>query len=120
MDARTITAGLSVSPQISAADVQTVADHGFRAIICNRPDGEEVDQPSFDEIETVARGLGLETRYLPITPGQMQGVDADAFARMLTELPCPVLAYCRSGARCEALWALAVARNSVPNMPSET
>jgi sulfide:quinone oxidoreductase len=109
MDARTITAGLSVSPQITAADVQTVADHGFRAIICNRPDGEGMDQPNFEEIETAAKALGLETRYLPITAGKVQDEDAVAFGTMLTELPGPVLAYCRTGTRSATLWSLAVA-----------
>ncbi len=111
MDARTITAGLSVSPQITAADVQAVADQGFRAIICNRPDGEGMDQPNFDEIEAVARSLGLQTRYLPITAGKVQDEDAVAFGALLTELPGPVLAYCRTGTRSATLWSLAVAPN---------
>jgi sulfide:quinone oxidoreductase len=111
MDARTITAGLSVSPQITAADVQAVADHGFRAIICNRPDGEGMDQPNFEEIEIAAKALGLEARYLPITAGKVQDADAVAFGRMLTELPGPVLAYCRTGTRSATLWSLAVARD---------
>ncbi len=109
MDARTITAGLSVSPQITVADLQSVADHGFRAIICNRPDGEGMDQPNFEEIETAARALGLETRYLPITAGLVRDEDATAFGRMLTELPGPVLAYCRTGTRSATLWSLAAA-----------
>lgn len=109
MDARTITAGLSVSPQITAADVQAVADQGFRAIICNRPDGEGMDQPNFDEIEAVAKSLGLQTRYLPITAGKVQDEDAVAFGALLTELPGPVLAYCRTGTRSATLWSLAVA-----------
>ena len=109
MDARTITAGLSVSPQITVADLQSVADHGFRAIICNRPDGEGMDQPNFEEIETAARAIGLETRYLPITAGLVRDEDATAFGRMLTELPGPVLAYCRTGTRSATLWSLAAA-----------
>ncbi|WP_416915618.1 MAG: TIGR01244 family sulfur transferase [Roseicyclus sp.] len=111
MDARTINAGLSVSPQITADDVQTAKDHGFRAIICNRPDGEGMDQPNFEEIETAAKALGLETRYLPITAGKVQDADATAFGKLLTELPGPVLAYCRTGTRSATLWSLAVAKD---------
>ena len=111
MDARTINAGLSVSPQITADDVQTAKDHGFRAIICNRPDGEGMDQPNFEEIETAAKALGLETRYLPITAGKVQDTDATAFGKLLTELPGPVLAYCRTGTRSATLWSLAVAKD---------
>ena len=110
MDARTITAGLSVSPQITADDLQSVADHGFRSIICNRPDGEGMDQPNFEEIETAAKALGLETRYLPIVAGLVRDEDADAFGQMLTQLPGPVLAYCRTGTRSATLWSLAAAK----------
>ena len=51
MDRRKISAKFTVSPQITAADVETIKAEGFRAIICNRPDGEGADQPSFEEIE---------------------------------------------------------------------
>ncbi|NKX44817.1 bifunctional protein tyrosine phosphatase family protein/NAD(P)/FAD-dependent oxidoreductase [Roseicyclus persicicus] len=111
MDARTITVGLSVSPQITADDLRTAKDHGFRAIICNRPDGEGMDQPNFEEIETAAKALGLEARYLPITAGKVMDEDAAAFGRLLTELPGPVLAYCRTGTRSATLWSLAVAKD---------
>ncbi|MCT4682335.1 MAG: TIGR01244 family sulfur transferase, partial [Roseicyclus sp.] len=110
MDARTINSGLSVSPQITAEDVKTAKDHGFRAIICNRPDGEGMDQPNFEEIETAAEALGLEVRYLPIVAGKVQDEDAEAFGKLLEELPGPVLAYCRTGTRSATLWSLAVAK----------
>lgn len=110
MDARTINSGLSVSPQITAEDVKTAKDHGFRAIICNRPDGEGMDQPNFEEIETAAKALGLEARYLPIVAGKVQDEDAEAFGKLLEELPGPVLAYCRTGTRSATLWSLAVAK----------
>ena len=40
MEAKKISDGLSVSPQISADDIKEIARLGFRSIICNRPDGE--------------------------------------------------------------------------------
>jgi sulfide:quinone oxidoreductase len=110
MDARTITSGLSVSPQITAEDVKTAKDHGFRAIICNRPDGEGMDQPNFEEIEGAAKALGLEARYLPIVAGKVMDDDAEAFGKLLEDLPGPVLAYCRTGTRSATLWSLAVAK----------
>jgi sulfide:quinone oxidoreductase len=109
MDARTLTAGLSVAPQITAEDVALAKDHGFRAIVCNRPDGEGMDQPNFEEIEAAARRLGLETAYLPITAGKVTDEDAARFSALLTGLPGPVLAYCRTGTRSATLWSLAVA-----------
>ena len=106
MDIRQLTQGLSVSPQISVADMEQIAAAGFRAIICNRPDGEGADQPSFDEIAQAAHKAGLMARYLPIVAGKVGDSDAEDFDAALTELPGPVLAYCRTGTRSTTLWAL--------------
>jgi sulfide:quinone oxidoreductase len=65
MDIKTLTAELSVAPQIFSADMPAVASAGFRSVVCNRPDGEGSDQPVFSEIERAATGLGLQIRYLP-------------------------------------------------------
>jgi len=109
MDARPISADLSVSPQISVDDVQSIADQGYRAIICNRPDGEGMDQPNFEEIETAAKALGIEARYVPVVAGKVSDDDAAAFDAAVRELPGPVLAYCRTGTRSATLWSLASA-----------
>ena len=109
MDARTLTTGLSVSPQITEADLDAVADRGFRTVICNRPDGESPDQPAFAGIAAAAEARGIATRYLPVVGGQIEDADAAEFGRMLRDLPGPVLAYCRSGTRSAMLWALAMA-----------
>lgn len=106
MDIKTLTPGLSVGGQITFADVQQVRDAGYRAIICNRPDGEAADQPTFDEIAKVARKAGLEAIYLPIVSGKVSDADAQAFDAALTRLPGPVFAYCRSGTRSATLWSL--------------
>lgn len=109
MDIRTINEQISVSPQITADDLAAVQAAGFRAVICNRPDGEAPDQPVFDEIDRAARALGLETLYLPIAGGKVSDQDAAQFAAALRDLPGPVFAYCRSGTRSCTLWALSQA-----------
>jgi sulfide:quinone oxidoreductase len=106
MDLKTIDKGLSVSPQISAADVAEISKQGFRSIICNRPDGEGADQPTFAEIEKAAKKAGLEARYLPVVSGRVQDEDAEKFGAALAELPKPVFAYCRTGTRSATLWSL--------------
>ena len=110
MDLRAINATLSVSPQILASDLQKIADQGYRAVICNRPDGEGADQPTFEEIEEAAKAVGLEARYVPVEAGKVQDADADAFATAMDELPKPVLAYCRTGTRSATLWSLTQAK----------
>ncbi|MBC7164936.1 MAG: TIGR01244 family phosphatase [Roseovarius sp.] len=121
MQLNKVTDALSVSPQISAADVAAIRDAGFRAIICNRPDGEGADQPNFEEIEAAAKALGLEARYQPITSGMVRDEDADAFGQALMELPGPVLAYCRTGTRSATLWSLSQAKSRpVPEILAAT
>jgi sulfide:quinone oxidoreductase len=51
MDIKALTPHLSISPQVLVAELEAVAQMGFKAIICNRPDGEGPDQPSFKEME---------------------------------------------------------------------
>ena len=109
MEIKTLTAGLSVSPQVVAADMKAIKDAGFRALICNRPDGEGNDQPTFDEIAKAAKAQGLEAIYLPIVSGMVRDEDAAEFDATLTALPVPVLAYCRTGTRSATLWSLAQA-----------
>ncbi|WP_101067506.1 bifunctional protein tyrosine phosphatase family protein/NAD(P)/FAD-dependent oxidoreductase [Roseovarius salinarum] len=115
MDLRKISDDLTVSPQIAPDDVKALADHGYRSIICNRPDGEGADQPTFEEVETAAEAAGLEARYLPISGGKVSDSDAEDFDRAMKELPGPVFAYCRSGTRSATAWALAAAKTKEPS-----
>ncbi|MGB0904742.1 MAG: TIGR01244 family sulfur transferase, partial [Mangrovicoccus sp.] len=112
-DARKITPELTVSPQIAVEDLQAIADAGFRSIICNRPDGEGADQPSFDEIATKARELGLEPIYQPVVSGKVSDEDAESFGQVMMQAPKPAFAYCRTGTRCSILWSL----NSAKTLP---
>ena len=107
MQTKRITAGLSVSEQITVADVAALAEAGFNSIICNRPDGEGADQPVFAEIATAAQSHGMTAHYQPIVSGKVGDADAIAFGELLEKLPKPVLAYCRTGTRSTTLWALA-------------
>ena len=109
MDIKALTPNLSVSPQILASELQAVADAGFKALICNRPDGEGADQPSFDEIAQAAAALGLQASYLPAETGKVRDEDGKAFGTLLSTLPGPVLAYCRTGMRSTTMWALSQA-----------
>ncbi|WP_104019710.1 bifunctional protein tyrosine phosphatase family protein/NAD(P)/FAD-dependent oxidoreductase [Roseovarius nitratireducens] len=116
-----VTDALSVSPQIGAEDMAAIRDAGFRAIICNRPDGEGADQPNFEEIEAAAKKAGLEARYLPVTSGMVRDADAESFGQALMELPGPVLAYCRTGTRSATLWSLSQAKSRpVPEILAAT
>ncbi|MEP5757844.1 MAG: sulfur transferase domain-containing protein [Litoreibacter sp.] len=70
---------------------------GFRAIICNRPDGEGADQPSFEEIEKAAKKVGLVASYLPVETGMVTNDNVAEFGAVVKDLPRPLLGYCKSG-----------------------
>ena len=109
MDIRSLTAELSVGPQVLAADMRAIAEAGFRAVICNRPDGEAADQPTFDELARSAELHGLQTRFLPTESGKVTDEQGAAFGALMAELPKPVLAFCRTGMRSTTMWALSQA-----------
>jgi sulfide:quinone oxidoreductase len=109
MDVRSLTAELSVSPQITVADVAKLKALGFGSIVCHRPDGEASDQPNFEEIALAAQQAGLRAIYQPVVPGQASTEQAAEFAALCVDLPRPVLAYCRTGTRSATLWALSQA-----------
>ncbi|MBV0934335.1 bifunctional protein tyrosine phosphatase family protein/NAD(P)/FAD-dependent oxidoreductase [Marinobacterium weihaiense] len=109
MDIHQLTPFLSVSPQITAADVGLAATLGFKAIICNRPDNESQEQPDSNAIREAAERHGLEWHYLPVVSGKISDADVAEFRALLNRLHGPVLAFCRTGTRCSTLWALAEA-----------
>ncbi len=106
MELRRISDTFSVSPQIDPGDVADIKAAGFRAVMCNRPDGEEAGQSDHALIEAAAREAGLAFYNVPITSAGISGEDMDDFNAALAEMPSPVLAYCRSGTRCTMLWSM--------------
>ncbi|KAI3590946.1 Sulfide:quinone oxidoreductase, Type II [Cupriavidus sp. U2] len=98
---------VSVAAQLSDAGVRTAHALGFRAIVCNRHDGEADGQARFANIAEVADSLGMAARYLPVKSDGVTAEDAAAFGALVAELPKPVLAYCRTGTRSATLWRLA-------------
>ena len=110
MEIKKLSSTLSVSEQISAADIPQVASLGYKAIICNRPDGEGVDQPGEQEIAQAAAVAGLTFRYLPVESGKVTDEQGVQFGALMDDLPKPVLAYCRTGMRCTTMWALSQAK----------
>lgn len=102
---KSLTPEFAVAPQLSATDMQSVAEAGFRSVIINRPDGEGgPGQPCSDDVLQAAKAHGLQAFYQPVISGSITAGDIDRFCRFLKELPAPVLAYCRTGARCTTLY----------------
>ena len=107
---RQINESISVAPQIAVEQVAEIAAAGFKTIVNNRPDDEDVGQPSGDAIRTAAEAAGLKYVSIPVTHAGFSHPQIDAMTQALTDSDGPVLAYCRSGTRSCNLWALAAAK----------
>ena len=94
---------ISVSAQPSARDLALIHTLGFKSIVCNRPDGEAIDQSLFEEIAHASEYVGLKAAYLPIDVDGPTSADIVKMAELVKSLPLPILAYCETGARCETL-----------------
>ena len=115
MTPKRLAATFSVSAQLDEADVARAAALGYRAIIDNRPDGEERHQPCAAEIAAAAKHQGLGFAHVPVVSGKIGDDDVAAMADALARLETPVLAYCRTGTRSATLWALTRADKDDPD-----
>lgn len=100
---------ITVSPQISIADLSDAKAQGVTLIVNNRPEGESPDQTPGPEIEAAARAAGLDYVAIPVTHSGFSEPQVDAMVQALNSASGKILAYCRSGTRSTHLWALAEA-----------
>ena len=102
-----INPSLSVADQVEERDVESLAAAGFKCLICNRPDSEG-GTPS-QRIRAACERHGIKFFLLPVVYSGLDVADGDAFGKILQQCEQPALAYCRSGRRSAALWAIAAA-----------
>lgn len=106
---RSIAPEVCVAPQLTPQAMAEAAKLGFKSVVNNRPDFEHgPDQPSNAQIEAAALAAGLQYRWLPVDGGFQSPQQIAAFAQLLQELPRPLLAFCRSGARSTRLYTQAI------------
>jgi uncharacterized protein (TIGR01244 family) len=99
-----------VAPQLTPEAMAEAARLGFKSVVNNRPDFEHgPNQPSHADIEAAAIAAGLEYRFLPVDGGYQSPAEIEQMAQLLAELPRPLLAFCRSGARSARLISAALA-----------
>jgi sulfide:quinone oxidoreductase len=98
--------GIFVAAQLVEPDFAEVAARGFRSVVNNRPDGEAPDQLPNVRAKAAALRYRLQYRYQPVENLNVTDEDVvNAHARLMNDLPGPILFYCRSGTRCTILWA---------------
>lgn len=66
MPIRKLTDSLYIAPQLTEADVQEAVHLGIQTVICNRPDGEEENQPAFAEVQNWFKEAGIN--QFPTSP----------------------------------------------------
>ncbi len=99
-----LTETVAASPQVYAADMQAIADEGYKVVINNRPDAEALDQPASDDLKAAAEAAGLTYHYYPLNAFNYPGDDIAAIRELFDDTNEPVFAFCRSGTRSTNLW----------------
>lgn len=105
---RQVAPDFAVSPAPGPGFFEAAKAEGFVLVINNRPDGEDPTQLSSAQAEAAATAAGLTYVHIPVSgmPGPDQ---AEAMRAVLARTKGPVLAFCRSGTRSAASFALAQA-----------
>ena len=107
MDIRAVDKNYSVSGQIEERDIATISASGFKTLICNRPDGEDFDQPPHASVFAAAEAAGLTCHFIPVTSAGLTHENVDAMKLALESAARPILSYCRSGARSTKIYQIA-------------
>lgn len=106
---------LYISPQLTKADAEQIAQLGIKTVVCNRPDREEESQPDFAQIKQWLEQAGVTGfHHQPVTARDIQKHDVEAFRQLIGQAKSPVLAYCRTGTRCSLLWGFRRAAEGMP------
>lgn len=105
---RPVADDVCVAAQLTPEAMAEAAALGFKSVINNRPDFEhDNDQPTAAAVGAAAQAAGLQYHHLPVDGAYQSPEEIAAFAQLLAELPRPILAFCRSGARSTRLFAAA-------------
>ncbi len=106
-----LTPDIAVTGALDGDGIRYAAAAGFRAIINNRPDGEDGDQLPAREAAQIAATAGLVYRHVPASKHELfTDAVVEPMSAALADLPRPLLAHCKSGLRSAIAWAAASAR----------
>ncbi|MGO8311252.1 bifunctional sulfur transferase/dioxygenase Blh [Rhizobium ruizarguesonis] len=106
MPITTISEKLTVSPQPSIEDIQSLRDKGFKTLINNRPDNEDPSQPNTQVERQEAKHCHLSYAFVPVTAGTITEADIRAFQRAVDESEGPAFAHCKTGTRSLSLYLI--------------
>lgn len=90
---------ITLSGQITPADVAELAKHGVKTIVNNRPDGEEIGQPTSNEIAQACQEHGIAYKQIAFAGGMMDMNHVQEFADFFNQTERPLHLFCRTGNR---------------------
>lgn len=112
MDRRPITDMYSVSGQLLPEDFARLSAEGVTTIINNRPDAEVPPELSGARMREAAEAAGLNYVELPVIGAALGPALGQEQGRAIAAASGPVHAYCGSGMRSAAVWALFAAETT--------
>ena len=92
-----------IVPQIQLSDLDLYATQGVSTVISCRPDYEDPDQLTFQDIAQAAAKVGMAAFHIPVVPGELDQEAVHRFADVLSSARGDTLAFCRSGKRASIL-----------------
>lgn len=102
-----ISSNFSISGPIDDDVIQALKAQGVTKIVNVRPDNEEPEQKSAQQMAAKIRSHGIEYAYIPVKPNSYSEQDIAEFFKQLATGDDKVHAFCRTGNRAIHLWALA-------------
>lgn len=107
-----ITPHFAVTSQLSPEDFARAAALGFKAVISNRPDGEDCAVMTGRDEAVQAWRVGMRFAHVPAEKLDLFTDDVvEGMANAVLRLDGPILAHCKSGLRSAIVWAAASARS---------
>jgi uncharacterized protein (TIGR01244 family) len=100
---------VSVTGQITTAQVGAMGKAGFKTIVNMRIDNEAPGQPDYAEMQRAVQGAMLGYGYVPLRKGPLAPVQIESLMSTLSHLPKPVLLYGEPREHVARAWALAEA-----------
>ena len=110
-DYQSLSEQVSISAQVTLADLDDLAERGVVALVSNRPDGETEDQPPWAEVAARAKALGMAPHWLPFESTQPPPKEHVKDFRELLARGERVHMFCRSGKRAGNLYTAAMDPN---------
>ena len=87
--------------------LQDISSLGITLIINNRPDYEEINQVSSEDLRVKAESLGIKFVDIPFSGNSLTKDKIINFSNLIKDNNKKSLFFCRSGARSAIIWGIA-------------